>query len=263
MSDSAAHSRWSLYAIEAAGLGAFMISALAFTLLLEHPSSPVHAALPDPLLRRGLMGCAMGATLIALVYNPLGQRSGAHFNPVFTLTFWRLGKVATRDAIGYAAAQFAGAAVGVAALGALARGALDDPHVHWAATTPGAHGVALAFAGEVTIAFVQMLLVLCVSNTRRWNAWTGVLAACGVAAYITLEAPLSGMSMNPARTLASALGAGDFRALWLYFSAPLLGMLGAAELYLLAAGVRRVHCAKLHHANAQPCPFRCGWGDAA
>jgi aquaporin Z len=263
VSESAAHSTWHNYAIEAAGLGAFMLSALGFTLLLEHPASPLRAALPNAFVRRALMGGAMGTTLIALVYNPLGQRSGAHFNPVFTLTFWRLGKIATRDALGYAAAHFAGAAMGVAALAALLGIALRDEHVRFAVTTPGPRGVAPAFAGEVAIAFVQMSLVLWVSNTRRWNAWTGVLAACGVATYIALEAPLSGMSMNPARTLGSALGAGDFTALWIYFAAPLLGMLAAAEAYLLVAGARRVHCAKLHHANAQPCPFRCGWGDAA
>ena len=259
---SALRTHWPEYLIEAAGLGAFMLSALGFTLLLEHPASPLRVALPDAFLRRALIGCAMGATLIALVYNPLGQRSGAHFNPVFTLTFLRLGRVAPADALFYAAAQFAGAAAAVALLALGCAMALGDARVHYAVTTPGADGVAAAFAGEVGIAFAQMLLVLLVSNTKRLNKYTGVFAAVGVAIYITLEAPLSGMSMNPARTLASALGARDFTALWLYFTAPLIGMLLAAELYLRAAGARRVHCAKLHHDNTQPCPFRCGWGAA-
>ena len=69
---------WPEYLIEAFLLGAFMVSALGFTVLLEHPGSPVRAALPDALVRRALMGCAMGATAISLVYSPLGQRSGAH-----------------------------------------------------------------------------------------------------------------------------------------------------------------------------------------
>jgi aquaporin Z len=253
---------WPEYAIEAASLGAFMVSALGFTLLLEHPASPVRAALQDALARRALIGCAMGATLLALVYNPLGQRSGAHFNPVFTLTFLRLGKIAPADAVLYATAQFVGAALGVAALALGLGNELDDAHVKFAITQPGAQGVAAAFAGELAIAFAQMLLVLAVSNTKRLNALTGVFAALGVATYITLEAPLSGMSMNPARTLASALGAGDFTALWLYFAAPALGMLLAAELYLRTAGPRRVHCAKLHHENAQPCIFRCSYDHA-
>jgi aquaporin Z len=258
----ALRANWSNYAIEAAGLGAFMLSALAFTLLLEHPASPARALLPDAFARRALMGCAMAATLVALVYNPLGQRSGAHFNPVFTLTFWRLGKIETPDALFYGAAQFAGAALAVLGLAAAFSEPLADPRVRFAVTAPGAAGVAAALAGEVAIAFTQMLLVLTVSNTRRLHRWTGAFAALGVAAYITFEAPLSGMSMNPARTLGSALGAGAYTALWLYFAAPLLGMLAAAEAYLRVAGARRVHCAKLHHANAQPCIFRCGW-DAA
>ena len=247
---------WREYAIEAAGLACFMISALGFTLLLEHPASPARAALPSALGRRVLMGLAMGATLIALVYNPLGKRSGAHYNPVFTFTFWRLGKVRSPDALGYAIAQFAGGALGVAAIGAAFGPALADPRVHYAATLPFA-GVAAAFAGELAIAFAQMTLVLIASNAKRWNRFTGVFAACGVATYITLEAPLSGMSMNPARTLASAIGAGDYTAAWLYFAAPLAGMLLAAEAYVRVGKVRRVHCAKLHHENAQPCLFRC------
>jgi aquaporin Z len=259
---TALRSHWANYAIEAAGLGAFMLSALGFTLLLEHPASPLRAALPDAFARRALIGAAMGATLVALVYNPLGKRSGAHLNPVFTLTFLRLGKIAPVDALLYAAAQFAGGALGVAALAHWLAPALGDAHVQFAATKPGGAGVAAAFAGEAAIAFTQMLLVLVVSNTKRLNAYTGLFAALGVATYITLEAPLSGMSMNPARTLASALAADDFTALWLYFAAPALGMLSAAELYLRTAGARRVHCAKLHHENSQPCLFRCDYGNA-
>jgi aquaporin Z len=259
---SAFRSHWLNYAIEGAGLGSFMLSALGFTLLLEHPASPLHQAIPNGFARLALMGCAMGATLVALVYNPLGQRSGAHFNPVFTFTFWRLGKISSADAVCYASAQFAGAALGVALLGLAFSTALEDPHVRFAVTVPGAAGVGVAFAGEIGIAFTQMLLVLCVSNSKRLNRFTGVFAALGVATYITLEAPLSGMSMNPARTVASALGAGDYTALWLYFLAPLLGMLAAAELYLLGAGAKRVHCAKLHHDNPQSCIFRCSWGEA-
>jgi len=253
---------WREYSIEAAGLGVFMLSALGFTLLFEHPASPARAALPDALVRRALTGCAMGATLLALVYNPLGQRSGAHFNPALTLTFWRLGRVAPVDALFYGVAQFAGAALGVALLATRFSMALGDPRVQYAVTVPGRSGVAAAFAGEVVISAAQMLLVLGLSNSKRLNKWTGVFAAVGVASYITLEAPLSGMSMNPARTLASALGAGNFTALWLYFAAPLLGMLLAAELYVRARGARHVHCAKLHHENTQRCIFRCDYGAA-
>jgi aquaporin Z len=100
---------WPEYLMEAAGLGLFMISACLFGTLLGHPGSPAVRALPDPFFRRVLMGLAMGLTAACLIYSPWGQRSGAHFNPATTLTFWRLGKVASADAGFYALAQALGA----------------------------------------------------------------------------------------------------------------------------------------------------------
>ena len=253
---------WPEYLIEAGGIGAFMLSAIGFTVLLEHPGSPVHASLPDPFLRRGLMGLAMAATAISLVYSPWGQRSGAHFNPALTFTFLRLRKVAAADAGCYALAQFAGALLGVAAAG-LALGALvEDPLVRFAVTLPGAAGELVAFAAEVAISFVLMLVVLVTSNAARTAPYTPLFVGACIATWITFEAPLSGMSMNPARTLGSAAGAGIFSSLWIYFTAPPLGMLLAAESYVRLRGARAVHCAKLHHANAQRCIFRCGYAAA-
>jgi aquaporin Z len=76
--------------------------------------------------------------------------------------------------------------------------------------------------------------------------------------YIIVEAPLSGMSMNPARTFGSALLARDFPGLWIYFTAPPLGMLLAAELFTRRYGLERVLCAKLHHPAIGRCVFGCG-----
>lgn len=104
---------WPEYLIEAAGLCCFMISACAFGALLFHPASPAVKAVNGLVLRRLLMGAAMGLTSIAIVYSPWGKRSGAHTNPSVTLTFFRLGKVKTYDALFYVLAQFAGGVAGV------------------------------------------------------------------------------------------------------------------------------------------------------
>src|ERR1043166_8954154 len=96
---------WPEYLMEAAELGGFMISASAFTILLYHPASPAVLAIPPEFLRRALTGMAMGLTAIALIYSPWGKQSGAHMNPAFTLTFFRLGKVAPWDAAFYIIAQ--------------------------------------------------------------------------------------------------------------------------------------------------------------
>jgi aquaporin Z len=250
---------WPEYLMEAALLGTFMLSALGFTALLEHPGSPLRAALPDAFVRRVLMGLAMGGTAVALVHSPWGKQSGAHFNPALTFAFFRLGKIAAPDAVGYALAQFAGAVAGVALAAALLGSAAGHPLVRFAVTEPGGPGVAVAFAAELAISFGLMLTVLVVSNHPRLAPWTGLAAGALVALYITIEAPLSGMSMNPARTLGSASGAGSFAALWVYFTAPPLGMFLAAELFVRARGAGRVHCAKLHHRNARRCIFRCGY----
>ncbi len=250
---------WPEYLMEGAGLGLFMISAVLFTILLEHPGFPVREALPDPLLRRALMGIAMGGTAVLLIFSPWGKRSGAHFNPSVTLTFLRLRKVAPWDALFYVLFQFAGGAAAMLAA-AVVLGALPaDPAVRYAVTLPGIPGIGWAFAGETAISLVLMLTVLAVSNSRRIGWATGLFAGALIALWITFEAPLSGMSMNPARTMASAVPSGIWTAIWIYFTAPLLGMMMAAQIYVSASRSTSVACAKLHHANPSRCIFRCGY----
>jgi MIP family channel proteins len=253
---------WPEYLMEAVGLGFFMLSACTFTALLYHRGSPVEQAVESQIVRRALMGLAMALTAIAIIYSPLGRRSGAHLNPAITLTFWRLGKVAGWDAAFYIVGQFVGGLIGVLAarvwLGAL----VAAPGVHYAVTTPGPAGPVVAFVAETVISFVLMLVVLSVSNSRA-AVLTGLCAGALVAIYITLEAPLSGMSMNPARTMASALPARTETALWVYFSAPLIGMLLAADVYLWLARGREAVCAKLYHHPGAQCIFRCGYAPRA
>jgi len=253
---------WPEYLIEAIGLGLFMLSACVFVSLLEHPNSPVRQLVTEPFLRRIPMGFAMGLTAVALIYSPWGQRSGAHFNPSVTLTFWRLGKVAPWDAVFYMAAQFTGAIAGVGVAAMILETWLAHPAVRHAATVPGPGGPGAAFVAELLISFLLMTVVLTVSNRPRLNRFTGLCAGSLVASYIVFEAPLSGMSMNAARTVGSAVYAQAWMALWVYFTAPVLGMLSAAQLYVSVRGVQKIYCAKLHHHNAQRCIFRCDYARA-
>jgi aquaporin Z len=247
------------YLMEAAELGLFMISAGLFGTLLFHPGSPLIALLPDPLVRRALMGVIMGLTAIGLIYSPWGQQSGAHLNPAVTLAFWRLGKVATWDALFYVLAQFVGGALGVLLVLALLGQAFADPPVHYVATAPGPHGVTTALNAEAAISFGLMATVLFATNSAKLMRLTGVFAGGQVALNLTLEAPVSGMSMNPARTLASALPGSLFDALWIYFVGPTAGMLLAVEAYRLIRGTPDVICAKLNHHTHRRCIFRCGY----
>jgi aquaporin Z len=199
----------------------------------------------------------MGLTAISIIYSPLGKQSGAHFNPSVTLTFYRLGKIEGWDALFYVVAQFAGGIIGTLLAALLLRSTLGHPSVNYVATLPGNYGVTVAFLAEVVITFILMLVVLNISNRTNLARYTGLFSGALVATYITLEAPISGMSMNPARTFGSAFTGRIWTALWIYFTAPPLGMLLAAEVYLRLKGARSVLCAKLHHNNDQRCIFRC------
>ncbi len=251
---------WPEYLMEAMELGIFMVSACMFGALLEYPGSPAHQALPDPLLRRALMGMAMGLTAVGIIYSPWGKRSGAHFNPSVTLTFWRLGKVRGADTFFYVISQFIGAVTGVMLSAVILQNTLTHPSVNYVVTMPGSSGVAIAFIAEMIIAFIQMTMALNVSNRMNIARCTGLFAGALVATYIGVESPLSGMSMNPARSFGSAFNARVWDSLWIYFTAPPLGMLLAAEVYLRLKGARGVLCAKLHHHNHKRCIFKCDFG---
>lgn len=216
------------YWIEAWALGMFMISACCFTALFELPGMPLREAIASPHVRRWLIGCAMGLTAIGLIYSPWGRRSGALMNPALTLSFWFLGKISRRDAWAYGLSQTVGSAVAMLSLNFLMPGTLAEPSMYYVMTLPGLGGPTGAFAAEVLMSFGMLLMVLYSSNHPRTAPYTGIFAGLLIMLFITFCGPVSGMSINPARSFASAFTAGHFEHLWIYFIAPTLGMLGAA-----------------------------------
>ena len=191
------------------------------------------AVIESAAVRRALIGLAMGATAVALIYSPWGRRSGAHMNPAVTLTFWRLGRVRPDDALWFIAAQFAGGLLGVLAVLALFGERFAAPPVALRRDPAHARRRASRSSLEFLISFGLMLTVLGFSSRARLAPYTGLAAGALVALYIALEAPYSGMSMNPARSFASAAPAGLWADLWIYFVAPPLGMWTAAAMHSL------------------------------
>jgi aquaporin Z len=253
---------WPEYLIEGWALGTFMVSAGLVATLLGAPYSPLQRLIPGAMSRQVVGGIAMGLTAIALIHSRWGKRSGAHMNPAVTLTFLRLGRVSPWDAFFFVIAQVSGGTAGVLLVAALAGHAFTDPPVNYAATLPGAAGPRVAFAAELLISALLMLAVLALSSSKRFARWTGVAAGVLVATYISFEAPLSGMSMNPARSFASAAPAMQWQYFWIYVTAPVLGMLLGAQLFLALAGARRVACAKLLHPLGVRC-IHCGYEPGA
>jgi aquaporin Z len=258
---AALRTHWPEYLIEAWALGSFMVAAGVVATALGSRESSLSAVVVDPMLRNVIAGLAMGMTAIALIHSPWGKRSGAHMNPAVTLTFLRLGKTAGWDALFYIVAQVTGGTVGVLLVVGLFGHAFTAAPVSYAATLPGEQGPAVAFMAELLISAALMFVVLSLSASERTARFTGLAAGILVALYISFEAPLSGMSMNPARTFASAAPAMHWDYYWIYVLAPLMGMLGAAQLYLGLRGRRRLACAKLLHTLDQRC-IHCGYDPA-
>jgi aquaporin Z len=250
---------WPEYLMEAMLLALFMVSAAVFTMLIEHPSSPIPRAIGSALARRALSGIAMGLTAIALIYSPWGRQSGAHLNPAVTLTFYRLKLVRGWDAFFYMLSQFLGGTLAVLLIGSVAGELFRKPPVRYVATLPGTAGDAGALAAEFLISLLLMSVVLAAMNHPRLSRYTGVMCGALVALFITFEAPISGMSMNPARSFSSAAPERMWAHLWIYFVAPVAGMLAAVELRRWLTGLEHRACAKLHHSSDRRCIF-CGYG---
>ena len=256
---SALRHHWPEYVIEAAGLGCFMIAAGALATIVELPTSPVRLAIAGALWRRVLLGTGMGLTAVSIIYSRWGKRSGAHLNPAMTLSFFLLGKVAGWDAFFYVVAQVVGGLLGVLATAWALGTWFSDPPVHYIVTAPGARGVAVAFVAEFSMAFALMAMVLVMTNERVLAPFTGLAAGTLVALFIVVAAPLSGMSINPARTMASAWPAHFWQSFWIYLVAPPAGMMSAAFAYVQVRTSAAVRCAKLQHDRTHPCIFRCGY----
>lgn len=234
-----------------------MISASAFATLLEYSKSPVRLAVQGDFIRLCLMGLAMGATAISITYSPMGKLSGAHMNPAVTLSFAALGKIKFIDAIFYLVFQLAGGIISVMLMSVVIGSPFRDEHVNYVVTVPGRLGVGSAFFLELIMAFGMMLMVLTTSNSKRFAKYTGTIAGVFVASYVILSAPISGFSINPARTIASAIPSGVYTAFWIYMTAPFIGMFSAAALYKSGGG--RTICAKMRHTDDYPCIFNCGY----
>jgi aquaporin Z len=261
---------WPEYAIEGWALGMFMVAACVGAVLLYDPRSPAFAIIADPFWKRALMAAAMAGTAVALIYSPWGKRSGAHMNPAFTLSFWAMGKIAPVDAVYYAIFQTIGALAGVMASLVLTGGLLADPQANFAVTVPGPDGAGAALFGELIIAFVMMLVVTVMLNSRLAGL-TGLAAGGLIFLYVLCESPLSGFGMNPARSLASALPANTWTSFWIYVAAPPAGMLSAVALHARLLGhMPRFSQPKLNpndetrciHSGFEPCRKPGGRADA-
>lgn len=253
----AIRAHWRIYAIDGALLGLFMLSACITCTIVEHPASPVRLAVTSDLLRRLMIGISMGLTAVGLIYSNWGKRSGAFMNPAMVVSFLRLGRLGSVDAAGYIVGQFLGGSGGVLISSWLLGMWVSDPSVNYVATVPGSYGLPAAWLGEFLIAALMIGVVMTVNKIPKLAPYAGCFAATLVALYITFEAPLSGMSLNPARTFSSAIFANIWTGWWIYFTAPVLGMFFGIEVHRRVTSEHRRLCGKLNHSRSVACFIQC------
>ncbi|HWD93104.1 MAG TPA: MIP family channel protein [Verrucomicrobiae bacterium] len=158
-----------------------------------------------------------GLIVLSMIYT-FGDISGAHLNPAVTIGFWAARRMPGREVLPYIASQFAGAMLASGLLRIL------FPENKWLGATLPTGSELQSFVLEIVLTFFLMLTILNVSTGAKEK---GITAGIAVGSIIGLEAlfagPISGASMNPARSLAPALVSGHLEHLWIYLAAPTLG----------------------------------------
>lgn len=245
---------WTVFLAELVGTALLIAVGLSVVILDFGRGSPVTQLLPDAGARRLVTGFLFGSTGALIALSPLGKESGAHINPVVSLSFWLMGKLRARSALGYVLAQLLGAIVG--ALPLLAWGAMGWS-VEFGATLPGAEfGANWAFLGEVITTFALVAGLFFFIRHQKLRTFTPALFPVLYAVMVFLEAPVSGTSTNPARSLGPAIIAGAWHDWWIYWLGPVTGALLGVAVYRLT-WLRRVEfeVAKLYHFEHDPHGF--------
>ncbi len=248
---------WREFLMEGAEIGGLMLSICFFGALLYSSKSPLRYLALSPPANSALMGTAIALTTYMIIRSPFGRRSGAHFNPAITVSFLWLGRIRRWDAACYVAAQFVGGVMGVLIAQQLFGAQLSETSVRYLVTVPGSYGEGTAFLAELMLSALLMGVVLYAANHRLLNRLSPIFVSLLTIFYYTACPSISGFSVNPARTFSSALFAWIWQGIWIYFTAPCLGMLTAAGMYIAAIGGDRVYCAKVFHDVRSTCPFPC------
>ncbi|WP_414587718.1 MIP/aquaporin family protein [Scytonema sp. PCC 10023] len=217
---------------------------------------PMEALIPDKGTRLLITGLLFAGSGSLFAISPLGKLSGSHLNPSVSLAFWAQGKMHQHDVIGYIIAQFFGA-ITAAVLVVFIWGNYAAS-VSNGMTVPGqSYALWYVFLAEVTITFLLVLSIFIFLSSHRLMRWTPLMTWLLVATIVWLEAPISGTSLSPARSIGPALVTWYWKDQWLYCIAPPIGAIAAVVVFrLLAMGKGEILTGKLFHVPNYRCIFK-------
>jgi aquaporin Z len=248
---------WPEYGSELLGT-AFLVfiavSAVTFNLGL---GSPLAVVLPNSSARRLITGLLLAGSGSLVAISPLGKLSGAHLNPAVSLAFWLQGKMHLHDLVGYMASQLLGAALGAGLVVLIWRERAAS--VHNGVTAPGVgYPIWSVFLLEMGLTCLLVLAIFLFVSSHRLMRWTPLMTWLLVAFMYWQAAPISGSSLNPARSFGPALVSWFWRDQWVYDLASPIGALLAVVLFrsLSMVGIHDVLTAKMFHAPRYRCIFK-------
>lgn len=239
---------WPEYAAEFFGTACLVFFGLSAVVFNMSGKTPMSAWIPSHSVRLLITGLCFAGSGSLVALSPLGRLSGAHINPSVSLAFWLSGKMRVCDFAAYVIAQMLGGLFGGFALVLVWRG--DAAPVKNGMTLPGAgYPLWFVFDCEVVLTGALVFLIFLFVSSKRLLRFTPLMNWIAVGLMVWIEAPVSGTSLNPARSFGPALVSGVWTAQWLYFVAPLLGgMMGLAAFELFTPAWRYVLSGKLVHA---------------
>jgi MIP family channel proteins len=196
-----------------------------FFLVLIGPGAAMVDAYTHGAIGHAGVALAFAFVIVAMIY-ATGHLSGAHLNPAVTIGFWSVRRMASREVLPYVAAQCAGAVLASLALVWMLG------NVGGMGATVPAISVARAFVLEWLLSFVLMFVIMAVATDDRVATGFAAIAVGLTVGFCAMMAgPLTGASMNPARSLGPAVVGGLWQAHWIYWLAPISAMIAAANLY--------------------------------
>ena len=238
---------WPEYGAEFLGTTFLIFVGLSAVVFDFGKGLPPTRLLPDASLRRLVTGLIFAGSGSLVAISTSGKLSGAHINPSVSLDFGAHGKMHHHDIIGYIVGQFLGAIFGEALL-VLVWGNYAQSVSDGMTLTGARYPLWLVFFAEMALTALLVLAIFICVSSQRFMRWTQFVTWLLVAPMVWLEAPVSGTSLNTARSAGPALFAGLWTHQWISWVAPPLGALLAVGLYrLLALGEHDVVTGKLFH----------------
>lgn len=246
--ESPAPSRLKLFLAEMTGTGLLLLIGLSSVILMFGNGNPFEVIVPSLTMRRMLNGFFFGSVGATIALSPIGKVSGAHVNPIVTMGFWLMGKLRGRTAIGYVIAQFVGAVLGSIPL--LLWGRLGQS-ISYGVTIPGkGYSNLQAILGEVATTFCLVSALCIFLGFHRLRRYTPAMIPCLFAIMVPLEAGISGISVNPARSFGPSVISGVWAGWWIYWVGPLIG--GLLAILACNSLAKRIEVAKLYYFDSDP-----------